>query len=428
MFSYQKHSYRWTVVALLFFATTINYIDRQVLSLLKPALAKEFNWSEKDYGYIQMCFQAMYAAGLLFFGKIVDNIGSKKGYTVSVVLWSIAAMLHSFVRSTFGFAAARAALGAGESGNFPSAVKSVAEWFPKKERALAIGIFNSGTSIGAVVAAIIVPLAATTFGWQYAFLITGCFGLVWLILWIISYEIPERKKKLTKEEFDIIRSDKDAITDPSAKPMKWLQLITYKQTWAFIFGKLFTDPVWWFFLFWLPSYFSSTFQLDLSKPGWPLVIIYASTTIGSIGGGYLSSWLIHKGWSPYKARKKTLLICAVCVLPIVSAQFIHDMWTAVILISIATAAHQAWSSNIFTTASDFFQTKDVSAVVGMGGMAGAVGGIIIPLIAGIILDHYKALGNITTGYNILFIICGFAYLFAWFIMHLLTRNIKRVPV
>lgn len=421
--------YRWIVVTLLFFATTINYLDRQVIGLLKPTLEKTFNWSEKDYGYINTLFQACYAAGLLVFGRIIDKIGTKVGYTVSIIVWSIAAMAHSLARSTMGFAAARSALGLGESGNFPTAIKSVAEWFPKKERAFATGIFNSGANIGAVVAPILIPWLLGAYGWQQAFWITGALGFIWLVFWLIYYEVPTRQKRLSQPELEYINSDADERTDnASAKKISWGKLFTYRQTWTFVVGKFLTDPIWWFFLFWLPDYFSGTFHLDLKKPGWPLVIVYTATSIGSIGGGYLSSYFIKKGWPVYKARKTAMFIFAICVLPVLTARYTHNMWVAVALISLAAAAHQAWSANIFTTASDMFPKKTVSSVVGIGGMAGSVGGILFPLLVGNILEYYKNAGDKTPGYNIIFLICGLAYLAAWLLMHFLMPKMRRVEI
>ncbi len=412
---------RYGILALLFFGTTINYIDRQVIGLLKPTLEKEFNWTETDYSNIVMAFSAAYAIGLLGFGRWIDKIGTKLGYSVSVFFWSIAAVAHAFAKSTFGFGLARVGLGLAEAGNFPAAIKSVAEWFPKKERALATGIFNSGANVGAVVAPIMVPAILGAYGWQEAFVITGAIGFIWLIFWWKYYETPARHKKISKEEFDYIHSDNEVVLETEA-PVKWITLFKIKQTWAFIFGKLLTDPVWWFFLFWLPSYFAETFNLDLKKPSLPLVLVYTATTIGSIGGGFLSSYLIKKGWNVQRARKTTMFIIAICVLPIMLAQFTQNIWVAVGLISLAAAAHQAWSANIFTTVSDYFPKKDISSVVGIGGMAGSVGGILFPLAIGMILDHFKLLGNITAGYNIIFIMCGSAYLLAWLIMHFLTNK------
>jgi ACS family hexuronate transporter-like MFS transporter len=419
-------NYRWVICALLFFATTINYVDRQILGYLKPTLEVEFNWSETDYANIVMVFAACYALGYIVFGNFIDRIGSKMGYTISITVWSIAAVAHAFAKSTFGFGAVRAVLGLGEGGNFPAAVKATAEWFPKKERALATGIFNSGTSIGAVIAPILIPLLLGSYGWQTAFIITGAVGFVWLVFWLVFYEIPTRHKKLSPAEFEYIHSDNEAVTTGNEKPIKWVTLFGLKQTWVFIVGKFLTDPVWWFYLFWLPSYFATTFALDLKKPSLQLVVIYTATTFGSIGGGYLSSWLIKKGWAPFKARKTALLIAALVVLPIIFAQYATSVWMAVAIISVSTAAHQAWSSNIFTSVSDLFPKRAISSVVGIGGMVGSLGSTFFPLLVGVLLDFYKNQGNIGAGYNILFIICGLAYIVAWVIIHFLTKNMKPV--
>ena len=422
-------NFRWGVVVLLFFATTINYLDRQILSYLKPTLETEFGWSEIAFSNIIMTFSAFYTIGFLIFGRIIDKVGTKVGYVISVVVWSISAIMHAAVRGTLGFHVARAALGIGEAGNFPAAIKAVAEWFPKKERALATGIFNSGANIGAVAAPILVPWLLSAYGWREAFWITGAIGFVWLIFWLVYYEIPSRHKKVSAEEVAYINSDNDGLTiRAEEKPVKWSKLFSIRQTWAFVFGKMLTDPIWWFFLFWLPSYFSSTFAIDFKKPNIHLAIIYTMTTIGSIGGGYLSSYLIKKGWPVFKARKTAMFIFAVCVMPIMFAQFANNIWIVVGLISIAAAAHQAWSANIFTTASDMFPKSAVSSVVGIGGMAGSAGNVLFPILVGLILDHYKVLGNITAGYNILFIICGSLYMVAWLIMHFLTPKHKVVDL
>jgi MFS transporter, ACS family, hexuronate transporter len=419
--------YRWTIVALLFFATTINYLDRQVIGLLKPTLEKQFNWSETDYSNIVIAFQAAYAFSLMAFGGIIDKIGTKLGYTISIIMWSIAAIAHAAARSTFGFGVARAALGLGEAGNFPAAIKAVAEWFPKKERALATGIFNSGANIGAVAAPIMVPWILGIYGWEMAFIVTGAIGFIWLIFWWLYYERPAKHAKLTKEEFDYIHSDIDE-QNADEKPVAWLKLFGIRQTWAFVFGKMLTDPIWWFFLFWLPSYFSTTFNLDLKKPSWELIIVYTATTIGSIGGGYLSGYFISKGWETHKARKVAMFIFAICVVPIMSARYATNIWQAVALISLAAAAHQAWSANIYTVASDMFPKKAISSVIGIGGMAGSVGGIIFPMIVGSLLDSYKAAGNINGGYNIIFILCGSAYVLAWGIMQFFAPKNERVVI
>lgn len=422
-------NYRWVICGMLFFATTINYIDRQAIGLLKPILEVKFQWSEVDYGYIVMAFAAMYALGYLFFGNFIDKVGSKIGYGVSVVVWSIAAMLHAVAKSTLGFGMVRGLLGLSQAGNFPAGVKAVAEWFPKKERAFATGIFNSGTSIGAVIAPLLVPLILGLYGWQAAFLITGALGFVWLIFWMIFYEIPTRQKRLRQPELDLINSDFDATATPETKvKIKWTTLLGLRQTWIFILGKMLTDPIWWFFLFWLPAYFADTFQLDLTKPSLQLAVVYAASTFGSIGGGYLSSYLIKRGWPFLKARKATLLIAALVVTPVLFARFATNIWVAVAIISIAMAAHQAWSANIFTIVSDIVPKKAVSSVVGIGGMAGSVASTLFPLLVGALLAFYKSTGHISAGYNILFIIAGCAYLVAWLIIHLLTKKMKPIEI
>ncbi|HEY9258550.1 MFS transporter, partial [Chitinophaga sp.] len=313
--------YRWRVCALLFVATTINYIDRQILGLLKTDLSTEFGWSEKDYSNLVMAFSASYAVGLLFFGALVDKIGSKLGYTVSVVVWSLSAMAHGLVRSTLGFGVVRSVLGISEAGNFPAAIKATAEWFPKKERAFATGIFNSGSNIAAVVGPLMVYWLANNHGWRNAFVWTGAIGFIWLIFWWFLYEIPSRHKKLSKAEYDHIHSDQE-VEEEKPKPVKWIKLLGIRQTWAFVFGKLLTDPVWWFFLFWLPGYLESIFHVNMkSSLGLPIIIIYSITSFGSIGGGWLSSHLIKSGWPVFRARKVSMLIFALCVVPIVFIQY-----------------------------------------------------------------------------------------------------------
>jgi len=421
-------NYRWFIVVLLFFATSINYLDRQIIGLLKPILEKEFNWTETAFANIVVAFTAAYAIGLLLSGRLIDKIGTKLGYTIMVIIWSIAGMLHAIARSAVGFGIARVGLGLGEAGNYPAAVKAVAEWFPKKERALATGFFNAGTSIGVVLALLIVPFILNHFGWQAVFWITGALGFVWLIFWLIFYEIPAKQKRLSPEEYQYITSGQDKEDNERGTSIKWQKLFRLPQTWAFITGKGLIDPIYWFFLFWLPSFFSSTFSLDLKKPSLELMIIYAATTVGSIGGGYLSSHLIKKGWPVLKARKSSLLLFAVLEVSIILAQFASSAWIAVGLISLAVAVHQAWATNVFTIASDLFPTEAVSSVVGIGGMAGAVGGIVFPMFVGRLLDTYKADGNLTAGYNLLFTICGFTYLIAWTIIHLLTRRTEKVKL
>lgn len=423
-----SQNFRWIIVTLLFLATTINYLDRQIIGLLKPILEKELNWSESDFAFIVSAFTAAYAAGLLGFGWLIDRVGTKVGYSISVAFWSLMGMLHAAARTVFGFSVVRIGLGLGEAGNFPAGMKAVAEWFPKRERALAAGIFNSGTSVGVVLALLITPWIVVTLGWKQVFIITGALGFVWLIFWLWLYQIPAKKKGLSKEELDLITEGECKISANENKPVKWFRLFIFPQTWAFIFGKLLIDPIFWFFLFWLPSYFSSTFQLDLKKPSIELMIIYSATTLGSIGGGYLSSLLIKRGMRPLRARKTVLLAFAVLELSIVFAQFVTNIWVAVALISLAVAVHQAWATNIFTIASDMFPKETVSSVVGIGGTAGALGGILFPIFVGYLLDTYKGMGNITGGYNVLFTLCGFTYLITWLIIHFLTRKKNVVSI
>lgn len=433
----QKGNYRWLIVALLLAATMINYLDRQIIGLLKPVLEKEFDWSETDFARIVMAFTAAYAIGLLVSGGIIDRVGTKIGYAVTVVVWSVAGMLHALARSAWGFAIARVGLGLGEAGNFPAAVKAVAEWFPEKERGLATGIFNAGTSVGVVSALLIVPPILTHLGWQAVFWITGALGLVWLVFWWVLYDVPARHKKLSAAELAHIEGglktrERDLQMRPEAlreKPLfNWRSLFTFPQTWAFIAGKAFIDPIYWFFLFWLPSYFSTHFSLDLTKPSLQLMTIYAATTVGSIGGGYFSSWLVKRGWAVLRARKVSLLAFAFLEVSIILAQFAGSPWVAVALISMAVAVHQAWATNIFTMASDLFPKEAVSSVVGIGGMAGAIGGILFPVLVGYLLDSYKAEGNIVAGYNVLFTLCGFTYLITWSLIHFLTRKRGKVSL
>jgi ACS family hexuronate transporter-like MFS transporter len=421
-----RNNYRWLVVALLFFATTINYIDRQIIGLLKPVLEKEFAWSESAFAIIVVAFTGAYAAGLLSFGWLIDRVGTKLGYILSVVLWSIMGMLHAAARSVSGFVAARIGLGLGEAGNFPAGMKAISEWFPTKERGVAAGIFNSGTAVGVVLAVLITPWILVTFGWQEVFIITGASGFVWLILWLWLYEVPARQKLLSPKELALIREGQEGGETKTKIP--WLRLFGYPQTWAFLFGKFFIDPIFWFFLFWLPSYFASAFQLDLTRPSPELMIIYAATTLGSIYGGYFSSFLIRRGMAVIKARKAALLVFAVLELSILSAQFVTDIWLAVAIISLVVAVHQAWATNVFTLASDMFPREAVSSVVGIGGTAGAVGGMMFPILVGYLLDTYKAAGNLPGGYNVLFTLCGVTYLVTWCIIHVLTRKKGRVEM
>jgi len=419
----ERSNYRWRICALLFFATTINYLDRQVLGLLKPDLATRFHWTETDYSYMVVVFTACYAFGLILSGKLIDKFGVKVGYGVCVLVWSVAACGHALVGSTVGFAFMRSLLGLAEAGNFPSAVKSVSEWFPRKEQALAVGILTSGTSIGAVAAPAFVPWIAASYGWQAAFLVTGLIGFIWLGLWSIMYYAPQKDRKITLAELKYIEDNRSEDED-TGKSVSWSSLLRLRATWAFIVGKFLTDPIWWFMLFWLPSYFSSRYHLDLKNLGLPLVVVYVATSVGSISGGWLSSQLIARGWAVQRARQRAMLGLAFLVVPIAFSPWIDNMWAMVGLLSLAAAAHQGWSANLFTTASDMFPKKLVGSVVGIGGMAGAIGGTLFPLFVGVILDHFKALGAVNAGYNVLFVVCGSAYLVAWVAM-LLIRSPKK---
>ena len=414
--------YRWVVVTLLFFATTINYLDRQVIGLLKDNLAKDFNWSEKDYSRIVMAFSGAYAIALLIFGRLIDKIGTRLGYAISIVLWSVAAMCHALATSTMGFAFARTALGLGEAGNFPAAVKAVAEWFPKKDRAFATGIFNSGTNVAAIVGPPLIAWIFSSYGWKPAFIWTGALGFIWLIFWWRLYEVPSRQKKLSAEEFDYIHADTDEVIAEKDIKSSWAGLFSQRKTWAIILGKFLTDPVWWFYLFWIPSYFNTTYHLNLASSAIHVSTVYIVASFGSILGGYFSGWLIKRGMPVYQARKVAMFFFACCVLPIFFVRYTSNIWSAVWLISLAAAAHQAWSATIYTLAGDLFPKTKISSVIGIGGMAGSVGGILFPFLIGIILDHFKLLGRIGTGYNIIFGICAGAYLVAWMLMQILAQR------
>ncbi len=434
--------YRWTICALLFFATTINYLDRAVISLLKTELEKEFNWSETDYSNIVIAFQVSYAIGMIGVGRFIDRVGTKAGYAISLIAWSAAAIGHAFVRSTFGFIIARSALGLSEAGNFPAAIKTTAEWFPKKERAFATGIFNSGTNVGAILAPLTVPFIAAKWGWQWAFIITGAIGLIWLIFWYWLYDIPSKQKRLSKAEYNYIHSDDaegtttpvqgSAVSDTAVEEPKisWFRLLSFRQTWAFVLGKFLTDPVWWFYLFWLPAFLKAEYGLTGTDIALPVALVYTMATVGSIVGGWIPLHFIKRGWPVFRARKTSMLIYAFCVIPVIFAQWLGsiNMWLAVGIIGVAASAHQAWSANIFTTVSDMFPKRTVASVTGIGGMAGAVGGILIARLAGRVFDHYKALNDLETGYYIIFFICGSMYLLAWVLMHFLTPRMKKIEL
>ncbi len=430
-----KGNYRWTICLLVFFATTINYLDRQVISLLKPILEDEFAWTESDYANIVIAFQFAYAVGMVIAGRIIDRLGTRIGYAIVLILWSIACILHGFVASTVGFLLVRAFLGITEAGNFPAAFKAVAEWFPKKERAFAGGIFNSGTNVGAILAPLTVPWIAYQYGWQAAFFITGAIGFIWLIFWFWKYQTPDKQKRLSKEEYDYIHQDKvEVVEEEEVKPVKipWKTLLGYRQTWSFIAGKAMTDGVWWFFLFWLPAFLAAEYGLEGTAVGLPIAVVYILAGFASIFGGWLPMWLGRaRGMPILKARKLVMLIYAVFPLLVIVSQAAGsiNMWFAIGIIGISASAHQAWSANLFTTVSDMFPKRMVASVVGIGGMAGAIGSMFISKSAGLLFDHFKALGRIETGYYIMFIFCGTAYLIAWLLMfRVFTPNLEHIPV
>lgn len=424
--------YRWTICGLVFFATTVNYLDRAVISLLKPYIAEDFKWDAvseaANYANIEIAFKMAYAFGMLGAGRFIDKMGTKIGYAIATALWSVAAICHALATGVTGFSIARIFLGVTEAGNFPAAIKATAEWFPKKERALATGIFNSGSNIGAILAPLTVPFIAKNWGWQWAFIITGAIGFIWLVLWFIYYEVPRKQKRLEQPEFDYIHSDIDEAKDESAK-LSWGKLMSYKQTWAFAVGKFLTDPVWWFYLFWLPDFLKKQYHLSKEDVAWPTAIVYIIASFGSIFGGWLPMKLMNAGMPVFKARKMSMLIYACCVVPIVFAQLAGDagMWYAVLIIGLAAAAHQAWSANIFTTVSDMFPKNSTASVTGIGGLFGGLGGILLSaLVQKRMFVYYESIGQIQTGYYIMFFICGAAYLIGWLLMHLLVPKMKRV--
>jgi len=407
--------YRWGICALLFFATTINYMDRQVIGILAPYLQRIIGWNDIQYGYIVTAFQAAYALGLLGMGRLIDRVGTRIGYAISIAVWSLSAMGHALANSVWGFVTARFMLGLGESGNFPAGIKTVAEWFPRKERALATGLFNAGSNVGAVLAPLAVPWIYVHLGWRWAFLFTGFFSAGWLLAWLVIYRRPEQHPRLSPSELAYIHTDP---AEPLGK-IAWKQLWPHRQTWAFAAAKFLTDPIWWFYLFWIPSFLHSKHGLTLTELSAPLVVIYIMADGGSIAGGWLSSRLLRQGWSLNRARKTAMAVCALAVVPIVSVSRVVHLWPAVLLIGLAAAAHQGWSCNLFTLASDMFPKRAVASVVGLGGFAGAVGGMLIADGVGHILQW-------THSYMVPFLIAGCAYLIALLFLHLLAPRLQPV--
>ncbi|HEX2860537.1 MAG TPA: MFS transporter [Lacunisphaera sp.] len=405
--------YRWVICALLFFATTVNYVDRAVLGVLAPTLRTEIGWTDQEYGNISAAFTLAYALGFLVAGWFIDRFGTRVGYTVYLVVWSLAAAGHALARSVTGFSIARFALGIGESGNFPAAIKTVAEWFPKKERAFATGIFNAGSNVGAIVAPLVVPWLALNWGWQTAFIVTGLAGLVWIAFWWPLYHRPSEHPKISAGELALIQSDPP---DPAVR-IPWARLLKFRQTWAFASGKFLTDSIWWFYLFWFPLFMADRFGVDLKTIGLPMITVYLLADVGSVGGGWLSSALLKRGWTTNAARKTAMFTCALFILPVIMAPHVDGKWVAVWLVGIAAAAHQGFSANIFTTTSDMFPRHAVGSVVGIGGFAGAMGGFLMNLGAGWLKQH-------TGSYSVMFIIAGAAYMVALLVIHVLVPKLE----
>ncbi len=444
-------NYRWTICALVFFATTVNYLDRQVLSLLQPRLEEIFGWTNTDYANITAVFQFTYAVSMLFAGRFVDRLGTKWGYGWAIIVWSIGAVIHAlavpigesisvvlgwagitaFSVSVLGFMFSRAILGFGESGNFPAAIKSIAEYFPKKERSLATGVFNSGANIGAILAPLTVPWIYSHWGWEAAFIIIGVIGFLWLVLWLFFYDKPEEQKRLSATELAYINSDEPdepVATDKPEDKIRWTKLLGYKQTWAFALGKFMTDGVWWFFLFWLPAYLKAQYNVIDQGVVLPLTLLYTMAMVGSVSGGWFPVYFINRGYAVYDGRMRAMLMIALIPLLILLAQPLggYSFWIPVIFIGFGASAHQAWSANLFTTVSDMFPKKAVGSVVGIGGMAGGIGAVFLTKLGGALFDHYKALGHIETGYTIMFAICAVAYLIAWALMKTLVPKYKPI--
>lgn len=404
--------WRWVICGLLFLAMTVNYIDRQVIGILKPTLQHQLHWSEVDYSNIIFAFQLAYALGYLLVGRLIDRLGTRKGFSLSVFVWSCASMAHSLVSSVFGFSVVRFALGLGEGGSFPAAVKTVSEWFPKRERALAIGLFNAGTNLGAIITPLILPWIVLLFGWRRAFIATGSLSMSWLVLWLWLYRAPREHKHVSKAELAYI----EAGAGDSPVRVPWRTLFKYRQTWAFAIGKFMTDPFWWLYLFWIPDFLNKTHGVTLLNIGMPLVAIYLAADVGSIFGGWLSSSLISRGWTVNRARKTAMLICALGVVPIAFAAHVSGLWSAVAIVGLAAASHQGWSANMYVLASDLFPRKSVASVVGVGGMAGSIAGMLIAEAVGHLLQW-------TGSYSLIFATGSVAYLLALLVIHLILPKL-----
>jgi len=420
-----RTNYRYTIMGLLFLATTINYIDRQIIGLLKPILEVEFKWTEKDYANIVFWFQLMYAVGFVLSGRFIDKVGAKLGYGLAVFLWSAAAILNGFVKTTAGFIGARGALGFAEAGSFPASNKVIAEWFPVKERSLASGIMVSGCTFGPLIAPAGVLWIANNHGWQMAFVVTGALGLVWVVAWYFLYNKPQQSTRVNKEELALITSDQtSAITEEKVK-VSIPQLLTKNATWGFFLANFLTDAIWWFYLFWLPSYLTSN-GLSKTEIAFPITIVYGITALLSISGGWLSSYFIKRGWTVNSSRKTTMFICVALVLPVMLIQFSHDIWMSVFIVAFAAGAQTVWKGVLLTTVSDQFPKSVVGSVSGIGGLGGAVGGMLAAQGVGILLNGYKVANNLQGGYNLIFICCGTLFLTATVLFHLLSPKLEKV--
>jgi len=414
--------YRWVICALLFAATSINYVDRQIIGVLKPTLQLEFGWTESSFGDVVFWFQAAYALGYLGFGRVIDRVGARLGYAAVVMLWTAAHIAHAFVSSVGGFIAVRFALGLGESGNFPAGLKAIAEWFPKQERALATGIFVAGSNVGAIITPLLVPFITYRWGWRAAFIVTGSFSLIWLVLWLKVYRRPQAHPKVSAAELAFINSDLPASPDLNGMPkIAWRILLRIPETWAYALARFLIDPIWWMFLFWLPDFFAKRYNLDLEHFGPPLVLVYLISDAGSIGGGWLSSRLIRRGFTVNRARKLTMLLASVLVMPVTLAMHASGLWLAVAIVGIATAGHQAFSATLYTFPSDVFPRQAVASVVGIGGTAGAIGGMLMAKYAGWVLD---SIGS----YTPIFIVAGTVYGAALIVLHALSPRFNPVTL
>lgn len=415
----RQDSFRWMILFMLFAATTINYLDRQILSILKPILDVELGWTDAQYGMIMSIFQASYAVGLTMFGWIIDKYGARLGFAISIVWWSVGALTHAFAIGVKSMGLSRIILGLGEGGNFPASIKTVTNWFSSGERVFATTLFNSGANVGALVAPATIPFIAAAWGWQSAFVAAGVLGFIWVAFWLRMPKEP--RVKLAEESSELARAEKEETRNS----IPWKKLLTYRQAWSLIIVRFLTDPIWWFFLFWLPDFFNKHFGYNIQESALPLIVIYALVTVLSIIGGSLTKYLAGRGWSLNKVRKISMLIFACCVLPVIFVQY-FDMWTIVGVLGLAGGAHQAWSASVYTLGSDMFPKSDVASITGLSGMAGQIGSVLFQTAVGFTLSHFVAMGNPSHGYDIIFVVCGCAYLTAFIIFSLIVPKIRMV--